>query len=239
MLTILVPYMISCYYKSYVQTARKRGLPLPAELEKSRNILNAKKPRLEDIEKTGKGEEEAEEEENEARDTDRDKREQLINRSPLVTDNMAMKRASTERTPTDAFSFATTARDTLASDSLPDKAHHPENMTRSSAIVQPKGLDVAKNLSARFDIVAQEDIQRQSISNDDTSKRETDDRPKENSVSSIARPELLNKETPEAPLDAVNASKYTGRPSEAESSSQTRPVTRRMTRGQARSSSAT
>ncbi|GKY99005.1 hypothetical protein MPSEU_000856200 [Mayamaea pseudoterrestris] len=45
---------IRCYYKSYVQTARKRGLPLPSELETSRNVLNAKKPRLEDIEKLPK-----------------------------------------------------------------------------------------------------------------------------------------------------------------------------------------
>ena len=44
--------MDRCYYKSYVQPARKRGLPLPRELETSRNILNSKKPRLEDIDFT-------------------------------------------------------------------------------------------------------------------------------------------------------------------------------------------
>jgi hypothetical protein len=43
-------FLRSCYYKSYVQTARKRGLPLPTELEKSRALVTAKKPRLEDIE---------------------------------------------------------------------------------------------------------------------------------------------------------------------------------------------
>lgn len=29
---------VRCYYKSYVQTARKRGLPLPGDLDKSKKI---------------------------------------------------------------------------------------------------------------------------------------------------------------------------------------------------------
>lgn len=49
-ISFTVTLVFRCYYKSYVQTARKRGLPLPAELKTSRYERNEKRLRLEDIE---------------------------------------------------------------------------------------------------------------------------------------------------------------------------------------------